>query len=190
MKTLMNISLILMPVLVVGLIVGATTALAQMQMPEMNPVAPLNHALQAAGASELSFQQESEISALIQEFRDAHQKPLQNADILNARQAYEEAILEGDSDAAGSQAEIIAKAQLDETVQHQKDAAAFAVKVISILSADSGQADALITQMGTRGFVRLVLGLVDRPGGPGPRGMGGAPHRRPGPPLAPGVAVP
>jgi hypothetical protein len=190
MKTLMNISLILMPVLVVGLIVGATTALAQMQMPEMNPVAPLNHALRAAGASELSSQQESEIAALILEFRDAHQKSVQNADIADARQAYEEAILDGDSAVAGSQAEFIAKAQLHEIVQHQTDAAAFAVKVIGILSADSGQADVLITQMGTRGFVRLVLGLVDRPGGPGPRGMGGGPHHRPGPPLAPGVDIP
>ena len=190
MKTRMNISLLLMPVLVVGLIVGATTALAQMQMPEMNPLAPLNHALHAAGASQLSSQQESEITALILEFRDAHQRPVQNADIPNARKAYEEAILAGDTDAAASQAESIAKAQFDDAVQRQKDAVVFAVKVIGILSADSGQADALITQMGTGGFVRLVLGLVDRPGGRGPMGMEGGPHRGPGRPLDPGFAIP
>jgi hypothetical protein len=184
MKTQMKISLLLIPILAAGFICGATTAKAQPEMPEMNPLAPLNHALRAAGTSELTSEQESEIVALILEFRDAHQRPVEDADMPNARKAYEGAILSGDSTAAASQAEVIAQKQLGNLVRRQKDAAAFAISVVGILSADSGQADALITQMGTGGFVRLVLGLVDRPGGPGPLGMGGGPHRKPGPPFA------
>ena len=190
MKTQMNISLLLIPVLAIGLIFGATTAQAQAQMPRMNPLAPLNNALQAAGASELSSEQESEIRALIEEFRNAHPRPVQNADIPDARRAYEEAILSGDSAAAASQAESIAKEQLDNMVQRQADAAVFAVSVIGILGANSGQADALTTQMGTRGFVRLILSLVNRPGGPGLMGGPGGLRQRAGRRSARGFAAP
>ena len=178
MKTQTKISLLLIPILAIGFICGATAARAQTEMPEMNPLAPLNHALLAAGASELTSEQESEIGALILEFRDAHRRPVQDADLPNARKAYEEAILNGDGAAAASQAEVIAQKQLENFVQRHKDEAAFAISVIGILSADPGQADALITQMGTGGFVRLVLSLVEGPGGPGPMGRRGGPPPR------------
>ena len=58
-------------------------------------------------------------------------------------------------------------------VQRQADTAEFAVSVIGIL--DAGQMDALTTQMGTRGFVRLILSLANRPGGPGLVGRQGGP---------------
>lgn len=188
MKSQLNIRLLLISVLAIGLIASAATVQAQTQ--RMAPLAPLKKALQAAGASELSSEQESDIRALILEFRNAHRRPGQDGDGQNARKAYEEAILNGDSAGAAAQAEIIAQAQFDNAVQHQTDAAAFAVDVIGILRADSGQADVLITQMGTRGFVRLILSLVGRPDGPGPMGRPGGPPPRADRPFGQEVPIP
>jgi len=184
MKKQLNISLLWIPVLAFGLMFGAATVLAQPEMPGPDVLAPLKHALQAAGAAELTSDQESNIQALIQEFREAHQRPLANADIPDARNAYVEAILNGDSAKAASEAETIAKSRLDAMVQREADAAAFAVNVIGILKAGSGQVDALTTQMGTRGFVRLILSLVNPPGRGGP-GRGGPRAGRGAPPEFP-----
>jgi len=173
MKTQTNIKTLLIPVLAFGLMFGASTALAQQERPRMDPVARLERALTAAGAPELSAGQGDEIRALITDFKDAHPRPAQNADIPDARKAYEEAILNGDSAGAASAAESIAKERLDHMVQRQADAAVFAVSAIGIL--DSLQVDALTTQMGTRGFVRLILSLANRPGGPGLMNRQGGP---------------
>ena len=188
MKTQMNITLLFISVLVFGLMCGATTALAQQERPGVNPLARLERALEASGASELSSEQESEIRALITEFRDAHPRPVQNADIPDARKAYEEAILKGDSAGAAFQAESIAKERLDHMVQRQADAAVFAVNAIGIL--DSGQVDALTTQMGTRGFARLILSLANRPARPGLMGRQGGFGPRAGRRLHAGFASP
>lgn len=188
MKTQLNIKTLLIPVLTFGLMCGASTALAQQERPRMDPLAMLERALTAAGAPELSSEQETEIRALITEFRDAHPRPVQNADIPDARKAYEEAILSGDSVGAASQAEAIAKERLDHMVQRQADAAVFAVSTIGIL--DSGQVDALTTQMGTRGFVRLILSLANRPGGLGLMGRQGGLRQRAGRRLHAGPAIP
>jgi hypothetical protein len=181
MKTKRNIKQLLISFLALGLICGAATVLAQRQKPRMNPLGPLNHALVAAGAPELSSAQQSDIEALILEFRNSHQRPSRDTDIQNARLAYENAILKGDIADAASQAALLANAQQNAMVQRDTDAAVFAINVIGILNTDSGQAEALIAQTGATAFVRMVLGLVDRPGGPGPRG---------GHPMSPGVAIP
>jgi len=190
MKTQTNITLLLIPVLAIGLIFGAATAQAQQERPRMNIIAPLKMALKAAGAPELSAEQESEIRTLITDFRNAHPRPVPNADIPDARKAYEEAILNGDSAGAASQAELIAKERLDHMVQLQADEAVFAVNVMGVLNSDPAQAEALTTQMGTRGFVRLVLSLVNNPGGPGLMGRQGGIRQRAGRRLAPGFAAP
>ncbi len=173
MKKQANIKTLLISALAFGLLCGASTVLAQEEMPGINPLARLERALTAAGAPELSAGQTDEISTLVTDFRDAHPRPVPNSGIPDARMAYEEAILSGDSAGAASQAESIAKEQLDHMVQRQADAAVFAVSAIGIL--DSAQVDALTTQMGTRGFVRLILSLANRPGGPGMMGRQGGP---------------
>ncbi len=190
MKTQINIKQILISVLAFGLMCGATTVLAQQERPATDVLAPLKMALRAAGAPELSPAQESEIRALVAEFRDAHPRLIQNADIPNARKAYEEAILNGDSAGAASQAEAIVEERLNNTVQRQADAAAFAVHVIEILGAGSDQTNALTTQLGTRGFVRLILRLVNRPGGPILMGRQAGFRQRAGNRLARGFAIP
>jgi hypothetical protein len=185
MKTNLLMSRMLIPALALGLASGVPFVLAQPDMPMRAPLAHLKTALQNAGAQELTTEQENSIEALITEFRNSHQRAVQSEEVKNASAAYEDAILRGDSAAAASQAEILGRAQAAAMVQRESDAASFAINVINILRADPGQADALITQMGTRGFVRMILNLVGgpgRPGGLGPRG------RRP--PLPPGFAAP
>ena len=81
MKKQMNIKTLLISVLTFGLMCGASTALAQQERPRMDPLARLDRAFTAAGAPELSSGQETEIRALITQFRDAHPRPVQNADI-------------------------------------------------------------------------------------------------------------
>ena len=190
MKTQMNIKPLLISVLALGVMCGASTALAQQEKPRMDPLARLERALTAAGAPELSSEQENEIRALITEFGNAHPRPVQNADIPDARKAYEEAILSGDSTGAAYQAESMAKERLDHMVQRQADVAVFAVNVIGILGVNPGQVDALTTQMGTRGFVRLILSLANRPGGPGLMGRQGGLRQRAGRRLHAGPAIP
>lgn len=182
MRSKLHIGRTLIPVLALGLLSGAAVVLAQQGMPGIAPLAPLKNALRIAGTPELTPEQEENIQALIKEFRDTHQRPIQNEDIQNARMAYEEAILKGDLAAAASQAEVLGRYQATEIVQRESDAAAFVINVIGILKADPGQADALISQMGTRGFVRMILSLAGGPGGPGPRGGR--------PPLPPGFVAP
>lgn len=188
MKTQMNIKLLFISVLVFGLMCGAAAAQEQPERPRMNVLAPLERALNAAGASELSSEQESEIRALITEFRETHPRPVQNTDIPDARKAYEEAILEGDSNSAAALAESIANERHNNMVQRQADAAVFAVNAIGIL--DSGQVDALTTQMGTRGFARLILSLANRPARPGLMGRQGGFGPRAGRRLHAGFAAP
>ncbi len=182
MKTRLHTSRLLIPVLTLGLISGITISAAQQDVPPMDALAPLKAALQAAGASALTSAQESSIQTLITQFRNAHQKPAPNTDIQNARTAYEKAILNGDNATAATQAGIIGNAQAADMVQRETDSASFAIGVIAILKTESGQVDALIAQVGTSGFVRMVLGLAGgRPGGFGPRPGGPGPGFGPGP---------
>jgi len=146
--------------------------MAQTEMPARDDLAGLKNALAIAGASALTSTQESSITTLIAEFRSTH-KPSQNTALQTARTAYENAILGSDSATAASQAVVIGNIQSAEMVKRESDAAVFAINAVNILKTQSGQLDALITQMGSSGTVRLLLGLGGGPGGPGRGGPGG-----------------
>ena len=176
MKKRLHIRYVWIPLLAMGLMSGVPFGLAQPEMPQMEPLAFLKDALQTAGASALTSVQESDIQALITEFRNSHQKPVQNIAVENARVAYENAILSGDNSAAASQAAVLGNAQASEMVQRETDAAVFAINVIAILKTGSGQVDALVAQMGTSGFIRLIQGLAGGPRGFGPSGGGRGPR--------------
>jgi hypothetical protein len=96
-----------------------------------------------------------------------------------ARTAYENAILNGDSATAASEAVALSNARAAGMAQREADAAALAIRIIEVLKVDSTtQVDALVTQLGKSGFVRLILSLAGGPGGfgPGGRGPGRPPH--------------
>jgi hypothetical protein len=185
MKRKLLLGLIGIALLALGFTSAIPIASAQRDMSRMNPLAPLKNALNTAGAPGLTAEQESRIQELLKEFRDAHRGPIQNEDIPNARTAYEDAILNGDSAAAAAQARVLGNAQAAEMVQRESDAADFAINVINILRADPGQADAVIAQIGERDFVRMILRLVG-----GPVGPGGPGPRRGQPPLPPESVAP
>jgi len=143
---------------------GATLCLAQTQT--IDVLMPLKNALQTAGASALTSAQETGIKALINDFRNAHQAPVSNTAIQTARTAYENAILNADSSAAALQAKAIAAIQADETAKREADRATLAVNILGYLN--STQVNALLTEVGKRGLVRLLLDLAGGPrGGPG-----------------------
>jgi hypothetical protein len=171
MKTCLLISRTLILALALGLIAGAVSAFAQSERPPMDNLAQLKNAIQTAGVSALTSTQESSIQALIIAFRDAH-KPAAVAAGQDARTAYENAILNGDNATAAAQAIILANAQTAAIAQREKDSAAFAISVISILKTNAGQVEKLVANMGASRFVRLVLGLAGGPGGFGTRGGG------------------
>jgi hypothetical protein len=179
LKSSPHIRRLLVPLLILA--GSAGIVFAQPEMPAFDPLAGLKNALQNAGASALTSDQESSINALLQAYRSTHGKPSPNAVVQAARTAYENAILNGDSAAAASQAAILGNAQASEMAQRETDAAALAISVENVLKTESGQTAALISRMGSSAFVRLLLslgggprGFGPRPGGPPPDGGGPA----------------
>ena len=105
MKNRFHAGRLLIPVLLAGLTGGAALALAQPDMPSTDILARLKNSLQAAGASALTSAQEASINTLIVEFMDARRDQPQTArSDESARTAYENAILNGDSATAASEA--------------------------------------------------------------------------------------
>ena len=141
-----------------------------------DPLARLKYALQEAGATALTSDQESTLSALITAFQTAHHTPPAPSTALqNARAAFDTAILNQDSGGAAAQAAIIANEQAANGLQRQIDVANFGIEVIKVLKSSADQVTPLVTRFGTSGAVRLVLSLA---GGPG-FGRGGPDHVEP-----------
>jgi len=203
MKACVHIIRLLIPVLVVGLMSSAVLVLAQQDRPPVDELAPLKDAIQLAGVSPLTPAQESSILALIETFKNTH-TPSPSTAAQDARTIYENAILYGDTATAENQGEIIWKNREAEIIQHEKDAAIFAINVISILRTNLGQVEGMILRIGGSRLVKVAISLVERPGdagfeppifypglrgsGPGPRGFGFGPRGfGPGPrgPLPP-----
>lgn len=186
MKTRVHISRLLIPALVVGLMSSTVLVFAQQDRPLMDELAPLKDAIQLAGVSPLTPAQESSILALIEAFKNTHDFLPGTAE-QDARNIYENAILYGDSATAENQAEIIWKNREAKIIQHEKDAALFAINVISILRTNLGQVEGMILRIGGSRLVKLAIGLVEKPGDagfeppvfyPGFRGFGPALGRR------------
>jgi hypothetical protein len=171
-KTEVSLSLVV-PLALLGLIVASATGVAQTGT--IDHLARLKGALQDAGAPELSSAQETTLNALITSFRTAHQ-PVADTAVETARNAYRDAILNGSSAAAVTQAQIIANAEATRTLQVQTDAAVFGINVLNVLKTNGSQVSALTGKFGTSGLVRLVLSLAGGPGGPGMRGGGPGPE--------------
>jgi hypothetical protein len=141
-----------------------------------DPLARLKYALQEAGATALTSNQETTLSALITAFHTAHETPPAPSTALqDARAAYDTAILNQDGAGAAAQASIIASEQAANALQRQTDVANFGIEVVKVLKSSGDQVTPLVTRFGTSGAVRLVLSLA---GGPG-FGRGGPDHAAP-----------
>ena len=161
----------------------AVTALAQGRMGRGGPgqgqwpLTPLKMALQNAGANALTADQETQITALITNFRAANQPQAPGADVQAARAKYDDAILSGQTSVASAQIPILVANQNSQASARMMAQTAFAIAVVQALTPD--QVSALQKSIGSSGTVRVIESLAGGPGvgrgmGPAPMGMGPA----------------
>src|SRR5262245_36016959 len=162
---------------------AATFTLAQRGQPH-NPLEILKHALSEAGAPALTSDQETQLTTLITDFRNAlPSEP--DAALKAAHTAYDAAILAGDLAAAQQQVAIIPSRTPELNSARLQALATLQIEVLAVLKS-GGQFEALKKKFGDDRVVGLLgpLGgppFGGRPGfGPG-GGTGFAPgQRRPG----------
>lgn len=144
-------------------------------------LAGLKHALEDAGAPDLSTQQEEQLKALISQARSAGGVPQDNDAVMQARKAYEAAILAGNTNAANTAAQTIANA----IAAGLQAKASFDVQALAILKSNQQQFNALTARFGSKGVFHLVDSLIGGPGGGRPFGAGN-PNGQGGPPMGGG----
>ena len=159
----------------VVLLLAMTAAGQDQNRRTRDPLGHLKNALQEASATALTSAQETSLTALITNFRTAHEtRPTPSTAEQNARTAFDTAILNQDSAGAAAQAAIIATELGVNSIQRQKDLANFGIEVVKILRTSGDQVNPLITRFGSSGAARLILSLAGGPGfGPGRPGPGG-----------------
>lgn len=156
--------------LLCAIALSVTTAFAQPQRPQRDPLAQLKRAITEANAPALTGTQETALTTLITAYKDAEpDEP--DAALVAAHDAYEAALLAGNLADAQAQATIIAnrsavlgKARLDAQAK-------FVIDVLTILS-NGGQLDPLKTKFSAD----RVLGLVQSLAGGGFGGGFGGGH--------------
>lgn len=148
------------------LIVGATSSFAQGRTTD--PLAGLKRAISQAGAPALSTAQETALTTLLTDFRNAAPDGPDDA-LETAQDALQAAIVAGDLAAAQVQITIITTrtAQLqDARLQSQ---AKLSIAIIAILKT-GGQYDLLVTKFGVDRVLGLIGGGENRGFGDGPGG--------------------
>ncbi|HYK92285.1 MAG TPA: hypothetical protein VE398_26225 [Acidobacteriota bacterium] len=131
-------------------------------------LAGLKRALQTAGATPLTADQETQINGLITNFRASRTPASPNPDVQAARRTLDDAILRGQYDAAAAQTIVNGMtANIPARLEAQSN---FAISVVKVLA--TGQVDLLVKQFGNARVVRLIESLAGGPGfgpGAGPR---------------------
>jgi hypothetical protein len=130
---------------------------------QANPLAGLTRILERAGAPPLSADEQTQLTTLITNFRNANVPQPPNDAVKTAHQNFENAILSGDSSGAASQVAIIVNNQTAEATARMQAQANFAIEVVKVLRAN-GQVDPLLKQIGDAGVVRLAMSLAGGPG--------------------------
>jgi hypothetical protein len=157
---------------------GVVAANAQTARPTPDSLRGLKRALETAGAPALSTQQEEQLKALIQQFRESRKSQEPDAALGAARKAYHEAILAGDAAAANAQAQTIANLVATDSSESLKAESSLAIQALAIIKSNSQQFDALVQKFGNSGVSRLMSSLP-RAGRIG-RGPGMGPSQRHG----------
>jgi len=141
--------------------------------PEPDPLMPLKHALEDAGAPALTSQQEDQLKTLVKNLRDARRSQAPDDALRTAHRAYDQAILAGNAAAAQAQATTIANQIAAHTSAHLQAEATFKINVLNILKTNDNQVGLLQQRFGTAGLSHLLGALAGGEGGPGPGGPGG-----------------
>ena len=137
---------------------------AQEHQFQRNPLKGLKGGLTAAGAPELTSEQEEQLRALLAEFRQTQRNERPGTELRQARQAYQDAVLNSDGAAAQLQAEMIANQTAATTLSKLENQASLKIQFLNILTQD--QVDAVLQRSGTAGLFRLLgtSGPDRRPG--------------------------
>jgi len=146
----------------------------------MNAVSFLKQALEEAGATALSSDQETQIQALIDSIRQTLMSQEPDAGLQAALSAYQEAVLSGNLTGAKSAAATLAAKETQNSQARLEEQANWIIQLMALLTPD--QLNKLIAKFETAGTFRIFAGLTGRMGGRGfPGGPGAGPMmgRRP-----------
>jgi len=161
----------------------STMALAQ-QGRTRDPLAFLKRAITEANAPALTADEETQLTTLITNFRQA-QPHGPNQQLLDARKAYNNAVLAGDLDTAQTQAGIISGLMAAQSRSGLTARAKFDTDALAALK-NGGQLDALAQKFGNQRVLMLIGSLAGHPFG-GERFGGGRPGFSPGGGFGPGL---
>ena len=118
---------------------------------------PLRHlapALKHAGAGELTLKQQDQLLNVLKELREAQGNSRHGSEVHEARQVYQDGMLNLDIDSAETQADIIAKKMATSMRSRLEAEAKFKIGVLKILSAH--QTELLSQRNGTTGLFQLL----------------------------------
>ncbi len=126
-----------------------------------DPVAMLNNSLESAGAAQLGTDQQQQLTAIVNDYRAAHQPPQNGArdqGIQGAKKDLEAAILSKNAAAADAAADKMSAQITGRATNTIRDLARFEIQVLGVLTAD--QVNALRTQYGNEGLLRSLGSLA------------------------------
>lgn len=131
-----------------------------------NPVAFLKQALEQAGATALSADQEKQIQTLVDSIRQTQDAKQPNADLQGALSTYRDAVLSGNLNAAKSAAGTLADKEAAASQARLEEQAGWIIQILAILTPD--QLNKLVAKFDTNG----TFGILQRLTGPGMFGRG------------------
>ena len=147
-------------------------ALAQ-QGRTRDPLAFLKRAITEANAPALTADEETQLTTLITNFRQAQPRG-PNQELQDARKAYNNAVLAGDLDTAQTQAGIISGLMAAQSRSSLTARAKFDTDALATLK-NGGQLDALTQKLGNQRVLMLIGSLAGHPFGGGRVEGGGFP---------------
>jgi hypothetical protein len=139
----------------------------------MNGISFLNRALEDAGATALSSDQETQIQALLDSIRKTLVSQEPDAELQAALSAYQQAVLSGNLTGARSAATALAAKETQRSQTRLEQQADWIIQLTALLTAD--QLNKLIAKFETAGTFRILERLV----GPMGRGFPGVPGAGP-----------
>jgi hypothetical protein len=154
-------SILKLAVLLICMVSGITTVALARQDHQRDPLGFLKRMLTEAGAAGLTSDQETQLNALITDFRSA--RPAEpDGSLMAAQTAYSNAILAGDLEAAQAQAAIIASRTAELAKARLQAVTKFQIDALSVLKS-GGQLDALKQKLGSEHLVRVLAMLAGGP---------------------------
>jgi len=129
----------------------------------------LKHALEEAGATALSADQETQIQGLVDTMRESSASRQPDESLITALSAYRNAVVAGDMTGVKSAAATLALKEADNSRLRLEDQATWIIQILALLAPD--QLNKLIARFEPDGtfqiLQRLTLGGRGFPGAPG-----------------------